>query len=343
MKVLFHAYNTCCQSKSGGVQVRIKKIKALLEERGIQVDFFNPYSTDIRDYDLVHIFMLTLESEPLISCAKSLGKKVVLSSIVNLNNYKSAKRNHRILPVLCRLGVRPTDSVLYKAIHQCDGIIAETPAEAKHLQECFDVSEEKFRVIPNGCEEPIKASDEIYDLIGSRKKYVLQVGRIDPNKNLLNIIKAVRGANYNLVVIGGEYAGNNSGYIEKCKKEATGCDNVIFLGWLSASSKELSSAYANAQALVLPSYQETFGLVAIEAAAYGTHVCLSNTLPILEFGVFDKELSFNPNSPSEIRSILDKAINIPKNEERKKVITDFFNWDRIIDLHIDLYKQCLNK
>ncbi len=180
-------------------------------------------------------------------------------------------------------------------------------------------------------------------MIGNRKKFVVQVGRIDPNKNLLNVIKAVRGADYNLVIIGGEYAGNRSNYIEKCKKEAEGYDNIVFLGWLPTSSKELASAYANAHALVLPSYQETFGLVAIEAAAYGTHVCLSNTLPILEFGVFDKELSFKPNSPSEIRSILDKAISEPKNEDRKKVITDFFNWDRIIDLHIDLYKQCLNK
>lgn len=343
MKILLHAYNTCCQSESGGVQVRIRKIKSLLEERGVRVDFFNPYTTDIRDYDLVHVFMLTLESESLINCAKTLGKKVVLSSIVNLNSYKTAKRNHKILPVLCRLGVRPTDSVLYTAIHHCDKIIAETPAESYHLQKCFEVPNNKISVIPNGCNENIEASDEIYKFIGNRKKYVVQVGRIDPNKNLLNVIKAVKGADYNLVVIGGEYAGNKSDYIERCKKEAKGCNNIFFLGWLPASSAELASAYANAQALILPSYQETFGLVAVEAASYGTHVCLSNTLPILDFGVFDKSLSFNPNNPASIRTVLDKVMAQPKSEERKKIITDFFNWDRIIDLHIDLYKQCLSK
>lgn len=343
MKILFHAYNTCCQTQSGGVQVRIRKIKSLLEERGIQVDFFNPYTTDIRDYDVVHVFMLTLESEPFISCAKTLGKKVVLSSIVNLDKYNSAKRNHKILPVLCRLGLRPTDSVLYQAIHKCDRIIAETPAESRHLQKCFEIPNNKITLIPNGCDEVAKASDAIFDLIANRKKYVVQVGRIDPNKNLMNVIKAVRGADYNLVVIGGEYAGNKSNYIEKCKKEAEGLDNVFFLGWLPAASAELASAYSNAQALILPSYQETFGLVAIEAAAYGTHVCLSNTLPILEYDVFDKNLSFNPNNPTEIRKVLDKVMVTPQNMERTQKIIDFFNWDRLIDLHIDLYKQCLNK
>ena len=54
MKVLFQAYNTCCQTESGGVQVRVRKIKQLLENRGIYVDFFSPFSTKIKDYDVLH-------------------------------------------------------------------------------------------------------------------------------------------------------------------------------------------------------------------------------------------------------------------------------------------------
>lgn len=339
MKVLFHAYNTCCQTESGGVQVRVRRIKELLESIGIQVDLFNPYETDIRDYDVVHIFMLTLESENIIRCAKTLGKKVVLSSIINVNNYRKARRNRKILPILCRLGVRPVDSVLTTAINMCDVVIAETPAEARHINWSFGYPLEKIKIIPNGCDEIDVAGDEIYGLIGGKKRYVLQVGRIDANKNLLNVIKAVKGADYDLVVIGGQYAAGSSSYLDECKKESYGCQNIHFLGWLPAGSVELRSAYINAQALVVPSYQETFGLVILEGAMAGARVCLSNTLPILEFGVFDKEYTFSPENVDEIRVVLNKAMAAPRDESLRLRVKEFFSWDRIAKEHIEIYNN----
>ena len=86
MKILFQAYNTCCQNTSGGVQNRLRKIHDLLVERGYQVDYFNPFETRLEDYDILHVFSLNIESYALMQVAKQKGLKIVLSSIVNTIN-----------------------------------------------------------------------------------------------------------------------------------------------------------------------------------------------------------------------------------------------------------------
>ena len=83
MRVLLHAYNTCCQNLAGGVQNRIRKICALLVQRNIIAELFNPYQHKIDDFDILHIFMLKGETLSLMRLAKNRGLKIVLSSIIN--------------------------------------------------------------------------------------------------------------------------------------------------------------------------------------------------------------------------------------------------------------------
>ena len=116
--------------------------------------------------------------------------------------------------------------------------------------------------------------------------------------------------------------------------------NVHFLGWFEPNSDMLLSAYQNSRAVVMPSKSETFGMVAIEAAMAGTHVCLSNNLAILDFGVFKKEFTFDSSNPRSIRKVLDLAVNTPKDDIVKKAASRVFSWSRIIDEHINTY-TCL--
>jgi glycosyltransferase involved in cell wall biosynthesis len=141
------------------------------------------------------------------------------------------------------------------------------------------------------------------------------------------------------VVVGGPFAIGNSDYYDLCKNEAIGCSNIHFTGWLKAGSDELSSAFCNAQALILPSFKETFGLVAVEAAMAGSHVCLSNSLPILDFNVFDKSLTFNPRSVEQIRNVIIDVMNREKDSVVKDSVKSVFSWDRIISQHIELYTK----
>ena len=173
--------------------------------------------------------------------------------------------------------------------------------------------------------------------------YVLQVGRIDKNKNLLNVIRAVKGHQLELVVIGGKYAYGDDGYYEECVKESASCNNIHFLGWLASDSKELASAYKNAKVVIVPSFHETFGLTASEAAMAGCKVCLSNTLPILEFGVFDSDLTFNPNNVDEIRTVIEKAMLAHNDNNVQRKAMNIFSWEKIVNNHIEIYNKLNNE
>lgn len=340
MKVLFQAYNTCCQTESGGVQVRVRKIKQLLENRGLYVDFFSPFSTKIKDYDVLHIFSLKEESLGVAITAKKLGLKVVVSPIVNTTAWRAkAIRNTLLFPHVLRcLGIEPIEYQRYEILQLCDCIFVESKTEGDFISKYYKVDSDKIKIVPNGVEEQPLASKSIYEKINPNRKFVLQVGRVDSNKNTLNTIKAVKGADYDLVIIGGKFAGAADLYYEECVKEGMKLPNVHFLGWLDSKSDMLASAYQNSQAVVMPSKSETFGLVAVEAAMAGTHVCLSDNLAILDFGVFRRDFTFNSSDPKDIRRVLDKAMNTPKDNTVKELAKKIFSWDKIIDEHINTYK-----
>lgn len=343
MKILFHAYNTCCQAESGGVQVRVRKIKSLLEKKGVQVDLFNPYETKLSNYDILHLFMLTEETSELTRIAKLQGLKVVASSITTIYSYSpSVISIIRLLqPFQNKIGFYSNYQNRYNLYHQVDHIISETPEEKRYIQRLYHVDNQNISVVPNGVEVIEETDDKIYKLIGKKCRYVMQVGRADENKNLLNVIKAVKGAEYDLVVVGGRTPIDSGVYFDRCVKEAEGCNNIHFIGWLKSGSRELASAYKNAQAVIMPSYKETFGLVALEAAMAGCNVCLSNTLPILDFNVFDRNFTFDPRNVDEIRKVLDKAMVTPHNELIRRKAIEIFSWESIIEKHIDIYNNLL--
>ena len=333
MKVIFSSYNTCCQNKAGGVQTRIRKIRDLLHAKGIEVDYFSAFESDLRNYDVLHVFMLDYENRGLIKCAKRLGLKVVLSTIVSI----SERRKLSILRLINKLGIPTLYKYNNEILQTVDEIIVESDKEAEYIRNYYNIEDAKIHVIPNGIDKTDsidKNNDQLLDI----EKYIVQIGRFDANKNQLNVIKAVKNTDINMVFIGGPDETVSSEYYDKCRKEAEGCDNIYFLGWLPHDSPIFVSAIKHAHALILPSYFETFGLVALEGGINGVEVCLSNTLPLNDYNVFDKKLTFSPNSIKEIRNVLDGVLRRPKDTVLQKKVESFFNWDRIIDMHLDIYR-----
>lgn len=335
MKILFHSYNTCCQNKAGGVQVRIRKIHDLLNESGIRCDFFKPFETNIEDYDILHLFQLNVENVALAKCAKSKGLKVITSSIINtINGFKIDMYRYLMkFPI----------ATLYRSMMEqaliSDYIIAETYREADFLCKHFKIQKQKIKVIPNGIDEPAHASDIIFEKLGGSMKYLLQVGRFDNNKNQLNVIKALRNTEIDMVFIGGAPFSDVSGYYDKCIIASKGANNIHFLGWQEPKSELLMSAYKHTQALLLPSFYETFGLVALEAASFGAEVCLSKSLPIIDFGIFNQNLLFNPNDKKEILEIARNVYSLDKSKfDLKSRAFNIFSWENILKDHIECYE-----
>lgn len=334
MRVVLQGYNTCCQNKAGGVRERIKKIYTLLNNELENVELFNTFSTELQQGDILHVFRLDSENTGLIECAKQRGAKVVISTIINLEDGWKIDFYRRIIN---KFPIMTTYKLMFKSLRLADSVIVETFAEKTYIQKHYRIPASKINVIPNGIDPIAEYGEEIYELIGGKKKYVLQVGRFDNNKNQLNVIKAMKNTNIDIVFIGGPDH-NNESYYKECIKLAEDCDNIHFLGW-QTDKKLIASAYGNADTFVLPSFHETFGLVLLEAGVSGAKLAISNTLPILEFDSFNACNTFDPNNGEKIREAIIKTYKSEKDTVLKDKILQQFSWTNVIKLHLDLYSQ----
>ncbi|GAB2979800.1 glycosyltransferase family 4 protein [Mucilaginibacter puniceus] len=140
-------------------------------------------------------------------------------------------------------------------------------------------------------------------------KTIVCVARLVPIKNIDNLLRAWKivedsGSGYKLNIIG------NGPLYDQLTQLASSLNlkSVIFSGAISNS--DLPLHLYNADAFVLPSYSESWGLVVNEAMAAGLPVLLSNKInagqALLQEGI--NGYSFNPDNVNEIADNLLKFI-----------------------------------
>lgn len=333
-RILINTYDTAFQNTAGGVHNRIDRTVKAIRSANVLVDYFDKFNTVIDDYDVLHVFMLNVESYGLIKLAKAKGKKVVISSIVTL----SGKLQLSFYWLIRRIPVMTTYKILFDICRLANSIIVETHQEAEFINKYYHVEQSKIHIIPNGADAVTSESKVIYDFIGKKCEYALEVGRFDNNKNQLSVIHALKNTDVEVVFVGGA-SPSEPDYYERCVIEANGAQNIHFLGWIDSKDDILKSAYANAKVLISSSFYETFGLSIVEGAMAGNIPVVSQTLPILEYEVFKKCISFDPNSIDDIREKIEYAMRQDKSPEFKKAITESFSWEKVANDHIGVYNQ----
>jgi D-inositol-3-phosphate glycosyltransferase len=181
---------------------------------------------------------------------------------------------------------------------------------------------------------------------GEQDRILLYVGRVEPVKGLMSVIDAFDILKEKetplfdrlmLVVIGGgekprDFAKNAE--IMRIQREVRekGLEtHVLFLG--SKDQSELKKYYSAADALIVPSLYESFGLVVLEALACGTPVVVSQ---IGKMKTIVKEgrngFCFQPNSPDSLAECIgyfyrNRANLWPKDAIRSDII-ETFSWER---------------
>lgn len=161
----------------------------------------------------------------------------------------------------------------------CHRIIAPTDRERENLILHYGALPEKIGVVPCGVNleqfKPVSKGSARQYLGFGNDKIILFVGRIDPLKGIDKLIQAIpylqNIQGLKLVVIGG--GENSQREIEQLQKLACNLniqDSVTFLGLIK--HEQLPYFYSAADVCVVPSYYESFGLVALESLACGTPV-----------------------------------------------------------------------
>jgi glycosyltransferase involved in cell wall biosynthesis len=178
---------------------------------------------------------------------------------------------------------------------------------------------------------------------GSDRPLLLYVGRRDPNRNLVPLIRTVgllreRGVQAVLLVAGRR----DPRYPEpeQVVDELRLQQSVKFLGFVELP--DLRILYRAASVLVFPSFYEGFGLPPLEAMASGTPVVCSARASIPEV-VGDAAVFVEPDQPESIASGVQRVLGdsalraelVRRGGERARL----FSWEKSAELVSSVYRQ----
>ncbi|HTY81821.1 MAG TPA: glycosyltransferase [Dehalococcoidales bacterium] len=187
---------------------------------------------------------------------------------------------HTMGAVKNAIGIGEEDPVLRveaekRLVDSCQRVIAATDRGKLELERFYDAKPDKISVVPCGVNmslfHPIERNSARTRLGLKNEKVALFVGRLDPLKGGERLLEAMPEIDAKLIIIGGDES--SRGEIEKLRdlSSALGIQAKIdFRG--AVKQEELPFYYSAADVCAVPSYYESFGLVALEALSCGTPV-----------------------------------------------------------------------
>ena len=192
-----------------------------------------------------------------------------------------------------RAGETETDQRLRveeNVMRDVDAVVVSTEQEKQDLVRLYRAAANNVCVVPAGVDterfRPADQADARRALGLTEGNIVLYVGRIEPLKGLDILIGALAGiedsSDTRLVIVGGELEAD--GEINRLRAQVRNLnleEKVTFTG--AVSHADLPVYYNSADVFVLPSYHESFGLVALEAMACGTPVAASRVGGLTSF------------------------------------------------------------
>jgi len=187
-------------------------------------------------------------------------------------------------------GARPEPALRIRVegeiAQQADLLIASTADEGDDLIRSYGADPEHVYVVAPGIDlatfQPLDRAEARRKIGYGAGRLLLFVGRLERLKGVEIAIRALallrdrEHDDLRLIVLGEDSRDGDESEKERLKAVASALgvrDRVDFLG--SVAHHELPYFYAAADALVMPSYSESFGLVALEAQACGRPVVAS--------------------------------------------------------------------
>lgn len=320
MKVMFATYPMAFHTPGGG-EIQLLAYQKHLPGHGVEVSLFDPWNPGFLDNDIIHFFSCVGGSSHFCAFIKQLGLPLIVSSSLWITEET--------------VDQYPIDEIRHQ-LSYADKIVTNSDMESETLSRVLGFPENKFVAVYNG------VSSEFFDDVDPdlfRKKYelngcfVLNVGNIEPRKNQLRLVEAMKGLPELKLVLVGHC--RDSGYLKQVLE--IGGDQVVYVGAIPHGSELLPSAYAACDTFVLPSTLETPGLAALEAAAQGVPVVVTNEGSTLEY--FDKGAIYvDPFSSESIKQGISKAMKQTDYHNRQG-IKDKYSWNQVVKKLAGVYRN----
>lgn len=284
--------------------------------------------------DLVH-FTLTGQ-QPLFY----FGRQITFTHDLTMLKYVRPGRLPRWLHKLRMQGYR---LLIWAAHHRAKKIIVPSEYVREAVLKYHLFTQRKVVVAYEAAEPQIAGESEPVE--GVKKPFIMHVGSPFPHKNIRRLIKAfekLREKNPDLTLV---LAGKKEFHFLRLILWAKGRESygsIVFTGFIPDT--QLKWLYENAEAYVLPSLSEGFGLPGLEAMVHGTPLVSSNATCLPE--VYGNAAQyFDPRNVDDMASAISRVISGEKTREkliqagRKQVKK--YSWKRFTEENLAVYDSTL--
>lgn len=327
-------------SLEGSLRIPVTKIDCIVLNSRLAIPTIGAFSQLLRliaGADIVHIH----SSAALVSFISTIAARLMhRTTIVTITSYLQMFTHHRPVARMTAFIVEP--AVCLTAF-LAQGIQVKNNVDYALLR----AVRYKTRIIPDGIESCMYSPKR--SSVNSREKYTLDTnakillyaGRLEQSKGLLVLLAALRqllleGEDFALLI-----AGRDQGLKVEMEKEIMRygiTSRVRFVGELD--NVELIEAIDAADVVVIPSFTESFSIVASEAWSRGKPVAATKVGAMLS-RVRDGRNGYlaKAGSARDLASAILKACSL----ERVEIPEDVVPWAVVAELLLGFYKDCSRK
>lgn len=316
----------------GGLQIQIERTKLALEANGIQVEYLRWWD-DSQKGDIIHFFGRPNPSH--IDFAHAKGLKYVMSELLTGQGSRTRAQlriqagiEHMLanfIPATFLANFR------WDAYKKADAFIVLTEWEAEVTRILFNPDESKLHVVPNGVEEEFFRNPE---LPRQPVDELVCTATITERKRVLELAEAAAEAKVPIRILGKPY-GEDDPYYRRFLALASESPEFVRYGGGVSNRRALADIYQQARGFVLLSTMESLSLSALEAAASGCPLLLSD-LPWARC-TFGAKASYCPIASAEktagfLRAFYEKAPSLPLPARPS-------DWRKVADQLIGIYSS----
>ncbi len=240
------------------------------------------------------------------------------------------------------------------ALRFIDAVITDSEASKRDIEKYLGISSEKIHVVylagnPKITEVSTAKQQEVKTKYGLPQKYILYVGDINFNKNVPELISALKflPEELSLVCVGKNFKPQDIPEwhaIESMVQTVLGRTTFITdLG--SDATSDLSAIYSGATAYVQPSLAEGFGLPVLEAMQTKTLVVSAQNSSLIEVG--GSCVKYVDTTAESIAEGVQKVLKLSQTEkkqltEKAHLWSKQFSWQKTAEKTMTVYKKVLN-
>ena len=360
----------------GGDKVQIVNTAKELEKLGVEVKIKTNLKFDPAKYDIIHVFQLDWIPETYfyIKKAHKARKPVVLSPIHHSvsevkkfddifvfdfrriskflfkdqfkrdtfkNVYRCFSNPEIFIPTLISI-FKGLKKMHKECLKMSKAVLVQTSLEAEDLKKTYGVAFNWHKVV-NGVGKNFLNVENIKNPFDF-DNYILCVGRIEPRKNQLSVIKAVErfrsenNLDIKLVFIGKIGNLKHFEYNKLFKEQTAKNDWVIHID--SVPYEKMPSYYKYAKVGVSASWFETTGLTSLEALYCGTNAVASGARAKEYLGEHASYCC--PDDIESIKKAIQKEFFAPR-PVLSGEIKEKYTWKRAAEKTLEVYNKILGK